>query len=64
LISLRDGNQEIYAMSEDGSEERNFTSSPASDLLPAWSPDGSQIAFVSDRDGDREILSSSRVLPQ
>ena len=27
----------------------------ASDFRPAWSPDGTQIAFASDRDGDFEI---------
>lgn len=47
--SSRDGNAEIYVMNPDGTIERNLTNDPASDVFPAWSPDGSQITFSSDR---------------
>ena len=42
-------------MNADGSSLTNLTNNPADDGGPAWSPDGRQIAFVSDRDGDSEI---------
>ncbi|MBT8397525.1 MAG: PD40 domain-containing protein, partial [Gemmatimonadetes bacterium] len=32
-----------------------LTSHPARDFLPAWSPDGSKIAFTTDRDGNEEV---------
>jgi Tol biopolymer transport system component len=45
----------IYVMNADGSDPRNLTNNSAEDLSPTWSPDGSQIAFASDRDGNSEI---------
>jgi TolB protein len=42
-------------MNTDGSNQTRLTNNPAEDFQPSFSPDGNRIAFVSDRDGDREI---------
>ena len=55
FYSDRDGNDEIYTMKPDGSNQTRLTFNEASDTYPAWSPDGRQIAFQSDRDGNDEI---------
>ena len=49
------GIAEIYVMDADGSNSRRLTRHNALDAFPSWSPDGTQIAFHSDRDGNWNI---------
>lgn len=56
FVSNRDGNEEIYLLNVASGEETNLTQDAATDTTPRWSPDGSQIAFVSDRAGEIGIF--------
>jgi TolB protein len=47
--------QDIYRAAVDGSVFENLTKEPTGDVLPAFSPDGSQVVFASERDGNLEI---------
>jgi hypothetical protein len=54
FVSGRDGNQEIYVMNADGSEQKRLTTDkypafPMYDDSPSWSPDGRKIVFCSER---------------
>ena len=46
---------DVVIMNADGTGVRRLTH-PADDSGGSWSPDGTRIAFTSDRDGDREIF--------
>jgi TolB protein len=69
FVSTRDKSYEIFEMNADGSRQRRLTSgggdtSTSAGLFyetdPAWSPDGTQIAFSSKREGSFDIFVMTR----
>jgi len=50
------GDRDILIVDPDGSDRIRLTDNQISDEQPTWSPDGTQLAFVSDRTGDVEIF--------
>lgn len=54
--SNRDGNEEIFMMNADGSDQINVTNNAAIDFNPTWSPDRNSIAYNSGIDGNAEIF--------
>ncbi|HKP16927.1 MAG TPA: hypothetical protein VJT84_00520 [Gaiellaceae bacterium] len=66
FVSVKDGDYAIFGADADGgdvhrlSSDRGEPSSPSGlfwQVEPAWSPDGTQIAFASQRDGTTHIFS-------
>lgn len=54
-MSDRTGNDEIFVMRPPGTTTVNLTNATGNDEQPAWSPDGSTIAFTSNRSGHFEV---------
>ncbi|MEM6755672.1 MAG: DPP IV N-terminal domain-containing protein [Planctomycetota bacterium] len=46
---------DLYAQRVGSAAVTQLTNDPANDMMPAFSPDGSKLAFASDRDGDWNI---------
>ena len=49
-FDVQEKNWEVFVMNADGTNLINLTNYPAGDGSPAWSPDGRQITFSSNRD--------------
>ncbi|GAA1288831.1 hypothetical protein [Saccharothrix xinjiangensis] len=50
-----DSRGDLWAVGVDGAGLRRLTETPADETWPAFSPDGTEIAYSTDRDGGREI---------
>jgi len=57
FTSTREGNREIYVMTQDGTNIKNLTGNSFWNDNPDWSPKNNKIAFESWRDGNLEIYS-------
>ncbi len=49
-------NGDIWVASSQGGEARQLTTHPGKDAQPKFSPDGKEIAFVSDREGGAQVF--------
>jgi len=49
-------NSEVFVAGADGSNPRNLTNHPAFEGWPAWSPDGTRIAFAGNRNAAYQIF--------
>ena len=47
---------DIFSVDAAGGRAVQLTTNPAYDTAPVWSPDGSRIAFASDRDGSVDVF--------
>ncbi len=55
FISKATGSEQVHVINADGTGERRVSAGPGNDTLAVWSPEGWNVGFTSDRDGNYEI---------
>jgi len=61
FTSERSGNFQIWVMNIDGTNQRQITGLANGACQPAWSPDGSQLAFISPCNGKKDIYTGAKI---
>ncbi len=56
FLGSEGGTRDLYVMNADESGQRRLMKNYWDDFDPAWSPDGTRIAFTSDRNGNMDIF--------
>lgn len=57
---MRSGKKDIWIKPVASGEALQVTTDPASDIYAVWSPDGTYLAFASDRGGATNVATSRR----
>ena len=55
FASNREGNDQIFTMNPDGSDVQRLTEPDIVNVQPVWSPDGTRIAFYSNRNSQKKV---------
>ena len=55
------GDQDLWSMKDDGTRPRIILDNTSDESTPSWSPLGTQVTFASNRDGNFEIYTVTRV---